>query len=51
MLTPPALSEEIHKSIKGSTLSIIPGAGHMSALEQPKHVSRAIRHFLTTLGS
>ncbi len=51
VLTPPALSEEIHKSIKGSTLSIIPGAGHMSALEQPKHVSHAIRQFLTTLGS
>jgi pimeloyl-ACP methyl ester carboxylesterase len=42
---------EMHKSIKGSTLSIIPSAGHLALMEQPQQVSRAIRTFLTTLAS
>ena len=51
VLVPPAQSQEMHKSIRGSTISIIPGAGHMAPMEQPQQVSRAIRQFLTTLGS
>jgi 3-oxoadipate enol-lactonase len=51
VLTPPAQSEEMHKAIKGSTISIIPGAGHMAPMEQAQQVSRAIREFLTKLGS
>jgi pimeloyl-ACP methyl ester carboxylesterase len=48
-LAPPAVSEEMHKAIRASTLSIITGAGHMAPLEQPQQVSRAMRHFLATL--
>jgi 3-oxoadipate enol-lactonase len=51
VLVPPAQSQEMHKSIRGSTISIIPAAGHMAPMEQPQQVSRAIRQFLTTLGS
>jgi len=51
VLVPPAQAEEMHKSIRGSAISVIPGAGHMAPMEQPQQVSRAIRHFLTTLGS
>ncbi|HEY1921989.1 MAG TPA: alpha/beta fold hydrolase [Tepidisphaeraceae bacterium] len=50
-ITPPAASEEMHKSIPGSTLSIISGAGHMSPMEQPQQVSRAIKQFLTKLST
>jgi 3-oxoadipate enol-lactonase len=51
VLVPSALSQEMHKSISGSTISIIPAAGHMAPMEQPQLVSRAIGQFLTTLGS
>jgi pimeloyl-ACP methyl ester carboxylesterase len=50
-ITPPAISEELHKSIAGSTLSIITGSGHMTPMEQPQLVSRAIKHFLVSLSS
>jgi len=50
-LSPPALAEEMHKSIAGSTLSIISGSGHMTPMEQPQLVSRAIKHFLVSLSS
>jgi 3-oxoadipate enol-lactonase len=51
VISPPALAEEMHKSIAGSTLSIISGAGHMAPMEQPQLVSRAIKHFLMSLAS
>ena len=51
-MTPPTLAEAMHQSIPGSTVSIIKDAGHMSPIEQPQQVSRAIRHFLvSSLGS
>jgi 3-oxoadipate enol-lactonase len=50
-ITPPPLSEEMHKSIPGSTLSIISNAGHMSPMEQPQHVSRAIKNFLLQIST
>jgi pimeloyl-ACP methyl ester carboxylesterase len=50
-ITPPSFSEEMHKAIKGSSLSIITGAGHMSPMEQPQQVSRAMRQFLKILGT
>ncbi len=46
-----AEAEEMHKSIPGSTLNIIPASGHMTPIEQPQQVSRAIRNFLANLGS
>jgi pimeloyl-ACP methyl ester carboxylesterase len=51
-MTPLSLAEEMHQSIRGSTISIIKDAGHLSPIEQPQQVSRAIRHFLvSSIGS
>ncbi|MDP3936687.1 MAG: alpha/beta fold hydrolase [Deltaproteobacteria bacterium] len=44
--TVPAHSELIARSIPGATLVTIPGAGHMSPLEKPEPVNRALSEFL-----
>lgn len=46
-LTPPALSEAMHRSIAGSELVTLPKAGHMASLEQPQAFNAALAHFLT----
>lgn len=43
---PPPLSRRIHTLLSNSTLSVIPAAGHLSALEQPATVNDAILSFL-----
>jgi 3-oxoadipate enol-lactonase len=45
-ITPPAESEAMHRAISRSTLCVIPGAGHLSNLEQPQAFSRALADFL-----
>ena len=45
-LTPPALSEQMHKDIPGAELVVIPGAGHMSNMEQPTAFNDALGRFL-----
>jgi pimeloyl-ACP methyl ester carboxylesterase len=45
-LTPPPLSEQMHRDIAGSELVVIPGAGHMSNMEQPQLFNDALAHFL-----
>jgi pimeloyl-ACP methyl ester carboxylesterase len=45
-LTPVADSELLHRSIQRSHLVVLPGAGHMSALETPDEFSRALSDFL-----
>jgi 3-oxoadipate enol-lactonase len=45
-VTPPALSEEMHRSIAGSQLVRIPHAGHLSNLEQPESFNAALAAFL-----
>jgi len=40
--TPPELSREIAAGITGSRLVMIPGSGHLSTLEQPAAVTRAL---------
>lgn len=45
-ITPPPLSVEMQKAIAGSELVRIPGAGHMSNLEQPNKFNEAIEGFL-----
>jgi pimeloyl-ACP methyl ester carboxylesterase len=47
VLTPPALSEEMHRAIAGSTLVVVPRAGHLSNLEQPEAFNSALARFLT----
>jgi pimeloyl-ACP methyl ester carboxylesterase len=45
-LTPPQLSVDMHNAISGSQLVRIPGAGHMSNLEQPGAFNEALITFL-----
>jgi pimeloyl-ACP methyl ester carboxylesterase len=42
-LTPPAVSQEMAARISGAELRIVPGAGHVSSLEAPAEVTRALR--------
>jgi pimeloyl-ACP methyl ester carboxylesterase len=46
VLTPPALSEQMQHGIAGSELVVIPGAGHMSNMEQPELFTAALARFL-----
>ncbi len=46
-LTPPALAEEIAQGIPGARLEVIPECGHLSTLERPEAVNRALRTWLT----
>lgn len=43
---PPAFSRRMHELLRDSTFSVIPAAGHLSALEQPARVTSAILSFL-----
>lgn len=45
-LTPKALSEEMAQMIPGATLTVLPGCGHVSPLEQPAAVTAALRAWL-----
>jgi pimeloyl-ACP methyl ester carboxylesterase len=46
-LTPPELAREIAGGIPGAKLRLIPDCGHLSTLEQPEAVNRALRDWLT----
>jgi pimeloyl-ACP methyl ester carboxylesterase len=46
ILTPLELSEEIAAAIPGARLEIIEDCGHLSTLEQPEAVNRALRRWL-----
>ena len=48
---PVTRSREIARAIPGAELTIIPEAGHLSALEQPEAVTAAIRDFLADVFS
>jgi pimeloyl-ACP methyl ester carboxylesterase len=45
-LTPVALSQEIAAGIPGAKLEIVPDCGHLSTMEQPEAVNRALRAWL-----
>ena len=47
-LTPPELAREIADGIPGARLEIIPDCGHLSTLERPEAVNRALRAWLTS---
>jgi 3-oxoadipate enol-lactonase len=49
-ITPPALSEELHRLIPNSHLERIPSAGHLANAEQPQAFNRAIESFLSSHG-
>lgn len=46
-LTPVELSQEIAAGIPGARLEIIPDCGHLSTMERPEAVNRALRAWLT----
>ena len=48
-LTPPDLSRNMHEHIGGSTLVVIPEAGHLSNLEAPEAFNGALAEFLATV--
>jgi pimeloyl-ACP methyl ester carboxylesterase len=45
-LTPPSMARTLHQGIGGADLEEIPGAGHLSNLEQPKAFNLALERFL-----
>jgi 3-oxoadipate enol-lactonase len=45
-LTPPSIGEDIAGRISSATLRILPDAGHLSNLEQPKAFNAALENFL-----
>jgi len=47
--TPPDSAKKMHEAISGSQLVIIPGAGHMTGIEQPERFTKALREFLETV--
>jgi 3-oxoadipate enol-lactonase len=44
--TPPSMAREIHEAIAGSRLEIIPGAAHLSNIEQAETFNRLLLEFL-----
>jgi pimeloyl-ACP methyl ester carboxylesterase len=50
LLTPRDRHEEIAAAIRGSTLVVLPGCGHLSTLEKPLEVNRALSAWLTFAG-
>jgi pimeloyl-ACP methyl ester carboxylesterase len=48
-ITPLAVAESMVSKVPGAKLVVIRGAGHMSPMEQPEQVNRAIRGFLEGL--
>jgi pimeloyl-ACP methyl ester carboxylesterase len=44
---PVSIHEEIAASIPGATLVVVPGAGHLSTIDQPELVTHAMRRWLT----
>ena len=46
VITPPPIAQAMHAAIAGSTLAIIPDAGHMPPMEQPKKFNDAVAAFL-----
>jgi pimeloyl-ACP methyl ester carboxylesterase len=49
-LTPPALAASLSEGIPRASLTVIPGAGHLSNLEAPEAFNNALRAFLRGLG-
>lgn len=47
-VTPVATAREMHAMIAGSSLVVIPGAGHLSNMEQPDSFNQALASFLAS---
>jgi 3-oxoadipate enol-lactonase len=44
--TPPAMAEAMHKAIAGSTMTVLPGARHLTPLERPAEVAAELERLL-----
>ena len=44
--TPPAMAEAMHKAIAASTLTVLPGARHLTPLERPDQIAAALGQLL-----
>jgi 3-oxoadipate enol-lactonase len=51
LITPPSDAESMSRSVEGSRLVVIEGAGHVSNLERPDEFNRALEEFLEGLPS
>ncbi len=49
VLTPPADAQKMAAAIPGARLAVVPAAGHLSPLENPKTFNAAVRDFLTAV--
>ncbi|NIX77414.1 alpha/beta fold hydrolase [Microvirga terricola] len=45
-ITPPSIAREMAEMIEWASLSVIPGAGHLSTLEQPERVTEVLKLWL-----
>ena len=45
-LTPPQLSAELADGIPGARLVVVAGSGHLSPLDQPEQVTKALVEWL-----
>jgi 3-oxoadipate enol-lactonase len=48
--TPPAMAEAMHKAIAGSTLTVLPGARHLTPLERPDEIAAELELLLRRAG-
>ena len=48
--SPLHVADQLHENIPGARLVVIPGAGHVSNMEQPAAFNRAIREFCAEVG-
>lgn len=46
VLTPPELSREIAEAVEWASLVVVPECGHLSTLERPEAVNRALQAWL-----
>ena len=46
-LTPPELAREMADGIEGASLVVVPQSGHLSTLERPEAVTRALQAWLS----
>jgi 3-oxoadipate enol-lactonase len=44
--TPPAMAQAMHEAITGSTLTVLPGARHLTPLERPQEVAAELEKLL-----
>jgi pimeloyl-ACP methyl ester carboxylesterase len=49
-ITPPEVAREMAGRIPGASLVVVPGAGHLSTIEEPEPVSRALADWLDRTG-